>query len=128
MKMLLTCRSSRPQVFYKVGVLKNFAKFTGNHHRWSLFNEVVERRRQAYYFIKKETPRQVGICKILKNTFFIEQLVTTTSGYIRILTAKKFQYKSSLLAKVTKRQEEKEEVTPPYTHQLSKVYFSKRVI
>ena len=36
MKILVTCRSSRPQVFYKVGVLKNFAKFTGKHQRRSL--------------------------------------------------------------------------------------------
>ena len=30
-------RSSRPEVFYKKGVLKNFAKFTGKHLRQSLF-------------------------------------------------------------------------------------------
>ena len=29
---------------------------------------------QAYYFIKKKTPAQVEIYKILKNTVFIEQL------------------------------------------------------
>ena len=51
---------------------------------------------QAYYFIKKDTPAQVEICKIFKSTFFIEQLWTTVSGYIRILTVKKFQYQSSL--------------------------------
>ena len=101
---VVICRSSRPQVFYKVGALKNFAKFTVKHQRQSLF-KVVGRRPEAYYFIKKETPAQVQICKILKNTFFIEQLWTTASGYIKILTAKKFQYQTSLLAKVTKRQE-----------------------
>ena len=53
------------------GVLKNFAKFTGKYQRRSLFNEVVRRRPQAYYFIKKETVAQVEICKILKKTFFI---------------------------------------------------------
>ena len=58
------------------------------------FNEVVGRKPQAYYFIKKETLAQVEICKILKSTFFIEQLWATASGYIRILTAKKFQYQS----------------------------------
>ena len=31
------CRSSRPEVFFKKGVLRNFAKFTGEHLRWSLF-------------------------------------------------------------------------------------------
>ena len=100
-EILLIYRSGRPQVFNKVGVLKNFAKFTGKHQRQSLFNKVVGRRPQAYYFIKKETPTQVEICKILKNTFFIEQPWMTASGYIRILTAKKYQ--TSLLAKVTKK-------------------------
>ena len=38
------------------------------------FNEVVGRRPQAYYFIKNETPAKVEICKILKNTCFIEQM------------------------------------------------------
>ena len=30
-------RSSRSQMFYKIGVLKNFAKFTGKHLCWSHF-------------------------------------------------------------------------------------------
>ena len=30
-------RSSRPEVFCKKGVLRNFAKFTGKHLRQSLF-------------------------------------------------------------------------------------------
>ena len=58
------CRSSRPQVFYKVGLLKNFAQFTEISVPES-FDEVVGR----YYFIKKETLTQVEICKILKNIF-----------------------------------------------------------
>ena len=33
------------------------------------FDDVVGRRPQVYYFIKKEIPAQVEICKILKNTF-----------------------------------------------------------
>ena len=127
---MLICRSGRPQVFYKVGVLKSFKKFTGKHQRRSLFSEVVGRRPQAYHFIKKETPAQVEICKILKNTFFIEQLWMPASGYIRILTTKKFQYYSSLFTKVTKkRQEEEGEVNYSSLHTSTiKVYFSKKVI
>ena len=35
-------RSSCPEVFYKKVVLKNFAKFTGKHLRWSLlFNKLA---------------------------------------------------------------------------------------
>ena len=43
-------RSSRPEVFCKKGVLRNFAKFTGKHLRQSLFFNKV-----ACNFIKKET-------------------------------------------------------------------------
>ena len=30
-------KSSRSQLFFKIGVHKNFANFTGKHLRWSLF-------------------------------------------------------------------------------------------
>ena len=51
------CRSSRPEVFCKKDVLRNFAKFTGFIKN----------------FIKKETLAQVFSCEfyeISKNTFF----------------------------------------------------------
>ena len=70
-------------------------KFCKIHRKKSapeFFNKVVGRRPQAYYFIKKETPAQVEIWNILKNTSFIEQLWPTASVYIRILTTKKLQY------------------------------------
>ena len=34
---LVICRSSRPEVFCKKGVLRNFTKFTGKHLCMSLF-------------------------------------------------------------------------------------------
>ena len=58
-------RSSRPEVFCKKGVLRNFAKFTGKHLR--------THRPQASNFIKKETQTLVfscEFCEISKNTFF----------------------------------------------------------
>ena len=64
-------RSSRPEVFCKKGVLKNFAKFTGKHLcQSSFFNKVAGLRRN---FIKKETLAQVfscEFCEIFRNTFF----------------------------------------------------------
>ena len=59
-------RSSRPEVFCKKDVLRNFAKSTGKHQCQSLFF-------QACNFIKKETLAQVfscEFCEISKNTFF----------------------------------------------------------
>ena len=58
-------------MFYKKGVLKNFAKFTRKHLCLSLLQA------EAYSFIKKETLAQVFSCefyKIFKNTFLAEHL------------------------------------------------------
>ena len=59
-----------PEVFYKKGVLVNFAKFTGKHLRQSLF------------LIKEETLAQAfscEFCEIYKNSFFTEHLWATAS-------------------------------------------------
>ena len=58
-------------MFYKIGVLENFAKFIGKHLWWSLFLVKV----QAQSFIKKEASTQVLSCEfseMSKNTFFTE--------------------------------------------------------
>ena len=68
-------RNSRQEVFCKKGVLRNFAKFTGEPLCESLFfNKVAG---GSCNFIKKETLAQVfscEFCEISKNTFFIEHL------------------------------------------------------
>ena len=73
-------RSSRPEVFYKKGVLKNFAKFTGKHLYQSLFfNKVAG---ATCNVIKKETLAQVfscEFCEISKNTFLTEHVWATAS-------------------------------------------------
>ena len=73
----LNDRSSRPEVFCKKIVLRNFTKFTGKHLCQSLFI-----KSEACNFIKKETLAQVcpcEFCEISKNTFFIEHLWATAS-------------------------------------------------
>ena len=60
-------RSSRQEVFCKIGVLRNFPKFTGKHLCQSLFC-----RPQACNFIKNKALAQVfscEFCEISKNTF-----------------------------------------------------------
>ena len=79
-------RSSSSQMFFKIGVLKNFAIFTGKHLRWSLFLiklqaltffiehrwwlladlglQLIEKRLQYRYF-------PVNIAKFLGTAFFI---------------------------------------------------------
>ena len=59
-KKYLTTRSSRPDVFCKKGVLRNFAKFTGKHLCQSLFFNC---RLEACNFIKKESLAQAFSCE-----------------------------------------------------------------
>ena len=57
-------------MFYKKGVLRNFAKFTEKHQCQSVFFNKVAGR--PCNFIKKETQAQVfscEFCEIFKNTF-----------------------------------------------------------
>ena len=66
-----TFRSSRPEVFFEKGVLRNFAKFTGKNLCQSLFfNKVAD---AACNFIQTETLAQVfscEFCEISKNASF----------------------------------------------------------
>ena len=65
--LLKLYRSSHRRCFFKKGVLRNFAKFTGKHLCQSLF--FIKKK---INFIKKETLAQVlscKFCKISKNTF-----------------------------------------------------------
>ena len=56
-------RSSRPEVFFRKGVLKNFTKFTGKHLYQSFFVNKVADLRPAHMF-------SCEFCEISKNTFF----------------------------------------------------------
>ena len=61
------------QIFFRIGTLKNFTNFTGQHLRCCLFLIKPE-------LFQKETPRHVVcflIFEILKNTFFLNN---TSSG------------------------------------------------
>ena len=58
--MTFSVRSSRSQMFFKIGVFKNFAIFKGKHLRQEfLFNKEVLGQ-QLY---QKETPAQVFFCE-----------------------------------------------------------------
>ena len=64
-------RSSRPEVFRKKGVLRNFAKFTGKHLRQSLFFNKVARLRLATLLKKRLWHRYfpVNFMEFLKTIF-----------------------------------------------------------
>ena len=78
---MIFIRSSRPEVFCKKNVLRNFIKFTGKHLRQSLLIKKV------YKFIEKETLAQlfwqdsgadsgfpVNFVKFLRTTFLTKNL------------------------------------------------------
>ena len=64
------------QIFFKTGVLKNFAIFTGKHLCWSLFPIKFQDWRFAYLYKKRHQDRcfSVNIAKFLRTAFFIEDL------------------------------------------------------
>ena len=70
-KVPIFYRSSRPEVFYKKGVLRNLANFTGKHLcQTFFFNKVAGDGLQLYW---KKTLGQAfscEICEISKNAFF----------------------------------------------------------
>ena len=69
-------RSSRPEVFCKKGVLRNFAKFTGNYLCQSLFFDKDAGLRPATLLKKRHWHRcfPMNYVKYLRTPFFIEHL------------------------------------------------------
>ena len=67
---LNTSRSSRLQIFFKIGVLKSFSNFTEKHLCWRPFLKNLQA--EVLQLHKKKTPTQVfscEVCKIFKKTF-----------------------------------------------------------
>ena len=66
--LTVSVKSSRPEVFCKKVVLRNFAKFTGKHRcRNPFFNKGP----RSATFLTKDTPiqlRSCEFCEIFKNT------------------------------------------------------------
>ena len=67
-------RSTRPEVFCKKGVLKNFTKFSGKHLSQSLFFNIVAGRRPATLLKKILWHRcfPLNFVKFLRTPFYIE--------------------------------------------------------
>ena len=57
-------RSSHSQIFFKIGILKNFSNFTGKHLCRSFF--LTKLQTWGFQLYQKETPTQVFSCKIYK--------------------------------------------------------------
>ena len=74
-------RSSRPEVFYKKGVLRNFIKFTGKHLCQSLFFNKGAGLRPATLLKKRLWHRcfPVNFEKLLRTPFLTEHLPMAAS-------------------------------------------------
>ena len=70
-------RSSHPEVFYKKGVIKNLAKFTGKHLCWSIFFKKVSGHSPATLLKKRLQHRcfPMSFAKFLTAPFFIDNLL-----------------------------------------------------
>ena len=76
-----TSTSSRLQMFFKIGILKSFANFTGRHLCWRLFLKNLQT--EGLQLHKKKTPTQVfscEVCEIYKNTFSYRTPPVTASA------------------------------------------------
>ena len=61
-------------MFFKAGVIRNFAIFTGKHVLESLFNKVAGLTGLYFNLVLKETPTRVFYCQnseIFTNSFFV---------------------------------------------------------
>ena len=75
-------RSSRLQMFFKIGVLKSFANFAGKHLCWNHFLKNLQAEDLQLYL--KKTPTQMFSCEVCKSykfkkTFFYRTLPVTAS-------------------------------------------------
>ena len=73
-------RSSRPEVFYEKGILRNFAKFIGKHLRQKLF--LIKLQSKACNFTKKKSLEQVfscEFCELSESTRFYKTSLVAAS-------------------------------------------------
>ena len=66
-------RSSRSQMFYKIGVLKNCAKFMGKHLCWSQFSITLHKCFPMIFVEVSRTPIFQSPLKI-KQRFYVDKL------------------------------------------------------
>ena len=65
-------RSSRSQIFFQIGVLKNFAKVKGKNLRWSLFLIKLQPQKswKPANFLKRDSKTSEQVCRTPLNDCF----------------------------------------------------------
>ena len=100
-----TARKYQPKTTTKYQtfpIRRCFKIYAGKDLCWSLF--LIQVQSSTCSFTNKKTPVQVFSCEIIKNTFFIEHLLTTASGRAQDFTknglnSNSYWYFQSLLSK-----------------------------
>ena len=79
--------SSRPEVFCKKGVLRNFAKFTGKHLCQGLFFNKVAGLRLFFslYYIQKRISSPMSLCLIITVTSNIMNLLWVIKRMMKLI-------------------------------------------
>ena len=100
-------RSSRLEVFFTKGILKNFAKLAGKHLCQSLFfKKVAGFRPWTYNFIlKKEALAWVfscEFCKNFKNTYYYRTPLVAASETNQVFSTKITKFMNDLFPKKSK--------------------------
>ena len=93
---LYAYRSSRFQMFFKIGLLKSFANFTGKHLCWSLFLK-KNLQAQGLQLYQKKASAQLLSCEvyeIFKNIFLYKTLPVTPLRWLLLYFFKKSNYKA----------------------------------
>ena len=98
-------RRSRPEVFFKKGVLTNFAKFTGKHLCHSFFFHKVANLRPATLLKMRLWHRcvTVNFAKFLRTSFFTEHLRWLLLLLDEIQNTKKMKTRESKKRKFEKK-------------------------
>ena len=81
-------RSSRPEVFCKKGVLRNFTKFTGKHLCQSLFFNKVAGLALIYVVLYTSSYAQFKLCVHFILTTFIKPFAVTKRSVVKKLKNK----------------------------------------
>ena len=74
-----TSRSKCLQVFFKIGVLKRFANFAGEHLCWRFFLKNLQAEGLQLYLKGSTKVFSCEVCEIFKNTFFCRRPPVTAS-------------------------------------------------
>ena len=98
----LPFRSSRLQMFFKVGVLKSYAIFAGIHLHWSLFLIKFQSFRAATFFIEHFRWLLLPFSTTFRNYYWKDRLITVNKDHVHSTPEKHLKKVLGMLQVVNK--------------------------